>query len=317
MLIDTHRHFGGCIPCEFVWEIVRENDFKHLGESLSDVRAAMQFLPNEPANFHRFLDKFKILDQIVWNEDLIDRSVRATCDGLEAEGVDFTWMRFSINKYMDAMNWHKHEAIKFIYDSFNTHRPGKVGLILALKYESMRASQRQYANLIENPKVAELLMGIDLVGDEAYFDARFYSSLFKQWKKAGKVLCAHVGESQSAKNIRDAILQMGVKHVAHGIKIAQHLDIVKLAKDRDICFDLAITSNKITGVWPNLSTHPIKDMIEFGLKVTIGTDDPVQCSTTMDQEYEILKNEIGLSKENVQTIKKNAIASTAKALCKF
>ena len=66
MLIDTHRHFGGCIPCEFVWEIVRENDFKHLGESLSDVRAAMQFLPNEPANFHRFLDKFKILDHIVW-----------------------------------------------------------------------------------------------------------------------------------------------------------------------------------------------------------------------------------------------------------
>jgi len=310
MLIDTHRHFGGCIPCEFVWEVVQENNFKHLGESLDDIRAAMQFLPDEPANFHRFLDKFKILDHIIWNEDLIDRSIQATCDGLEKEGVDFAWMRFSINKYMDVMNWHKHEAIKFIYDSFNAHRPGKVGLILALKYESMRASQRQYANLIESPETAELLMGIDLVGDETYFDAEFYSSLFKQWGKAGKVLCAHVGESQGAENIRNAILQMGVKHVAHGIKIVCHIDILKLAKDRGVCFDLAVTSNKVTGVWPNLSTHPIKDMLEYGLKVTIGTDDPVQCTTTMDQEYAILRNDMKLSEENIQTIKNNAIDST-------
>jgi adenosine deaminase len=296
-----------------VWEVVQENGFKHLGESLGDIRAAMQFLPDEPANFHRFLDKFKILDHIIWNEDLIDRSIQATCDGLEKEGVDFAWMRFSINKYMDAMNWHKHEAIEFIYDSFNAHRPGKVGLILALKYESMRASQRQYASLIESPETAELLMGIDLVGDETYFDAQFYSSLFKQWSKAGKVLCAHVGESQSAENIRNAILQMGVKHVAHGIKIVQHMDILKLAKDRGICFDLAVTSNKVTGVWPNLSTHPIKDMLEYGLKVTIGTDDPVQCATTMDQEYAILKNEMKLSEESIQTIKNNAIDSTRAA----
>ena len=196
MLIDTHRHFGGCIPCEFVWEVVQENNFKHLGESLDDIRAAMQFLPDEPANFHRFLDKFKILDHIIWNEDLIDRSIQATCDGLEKEGVDFAWMRFSINKYMDVMNWHKHEAIKFIYDSFNAHRPGKVGLILALKYESMRASQRQYANLIESPETAELLMGIDLVGDETYFDAEYsfvilfypmpkYASLHRSGERRG------------------------------------------------------------------------------------------------------------------------------------
>ena len=134
----------------------------------------MTFKDGEPYNFYRFLDKFKILDEIHWDEELINSSIAAVCQQLEEEGLDFCWLDFSINKYMGAMNWHKKEAIKFIHDSFHRHRPNKVGLILSLKYESMRASQKQYAKLIDDPDIVDLLFGLDLVGDEAYFDYQFY-----------------------------------------------------------------------------------------------------------------------------------------------
>lgn len=283
--IDTHRHLGGCIPVSFVWETIQKLNLRHLAESEDDVNRQMTFGPTEGRGFHRFLDKFKILDEIKWTEDLIDASIVAICQDLAADEVDYAWMDFSINKYMD-IGWHKHEAIKFIHDRFEAYRPGGVGLILSLKYESMRASQRQYAKLIEHPTAAECLIGLDLVGDEEYFDVEFYSPIFHEWNKARKITRAHVGESQDAENVRKAIEHLKTTNIAHGLKILRYPDIMKLARDRGITFDMAIASTYLTGVWTDPQTHPSIGMLRSGLSVTLGSDDPVQCSTTLSREFE-------------------------------
>lgn len=289
MKIDPHRHLGGSISVECVWDIIQRRNYSYLASTIYDVQIAMTFIDGEQTGFHRFLDKFKILDEIEWDEELIDLSIKSVCDDLEKEGIDFCWLDFSINKYMH-LQWHKVDAIKFIHDSFEYHRPGKVGLILSLKYESLQQSQRQYSRLIDDPEVADILMGLDLVGDESYFDAKFYSPIFKEWRNAGKMVRAHVGESQSHKNVEDAILRMKATNIAHGIKSMGHHEILEAALDHDVVFDMAITSNYLTGVWDEPDFHPILDMMGRGLKVTIGSDDPVQCSTTLDKEFEVFKS---------------------------
>lgn len=286
--VDTHCHLGGSIPPQFVWKVVKNQSLWHLAESEEEVRRAMTFAPTERKDFHRFLDKFRILDHLKWTEELIDESVAAVCDCLRDNGTDYCWMDFSINKYLDAgMKWHKHEAIQFIHDAFRRYRPGGVGLILSLKYESMRASQRQYAKLIEHEVAKDCLIGIDLVGDEGHFDADFYEPMFRDWNAAGKMTRAHVGESQGKENVAEAIEKLGVTNVAHGFKVIHDQRAVAIAKERGITFDLAITSNDITGVWPLEKTHPGVVMLGLGLKCTLGSDDPVQCSTTLDREFEI------------------------------
>jgi adenosine deaminase len=306
--IDTHLHLGGCISPSFVWETIKKNNLKHLAESYEDVVAQMTFMPNEPKTFHRFLDKFKILDELKWTEELIDASIIDISNQLEANHVDYAWIDFSINKYMD-IGWHKHQAIRFIYDAFQRHRPGGVGLLLSIKYESTKASQKQYAKLIENEDVAKYLIGIDLVGDETYFDSEFYAPIFKDWNKARKITRAHVGESQSARNIQESIERLNVTNIAHGFKIVDHEDMIKLALDRNITFDLALTSNYVTGVCNTDCDHPILKMLEHGLKVTIGSDDPIQCNTTLNIEY-ILAESLGVTSEQCEMIRQTAIINS-------
>jgi adenosine deaminase len=291
-----------------VWEVIQEKGLKFLAESYSDVHKAMTFATDEHRDFHRFLDKFRILDEIEWDEGLIDRSVKAVCDELEKENIDYTWMDFSINKYMN-IGWHKTEAIKFFYDCFEKYRPGGVKLILSLKYESTRTSQKQYTKLIEDADTAEMLFGIDLVGDEAYFDASFYKSIFQDWVKAGKLIRAHVGESQSAENIKDAIEILGVSNIAHGIKIFDIPGLVDLALGHNICFDLAISSNYYTGVIQDVKSHPIKKMLQEGLAVTLGSDDPIQCNTTLGREIKLAR-EIGITDEDLDKMGETALKIT-------
>jgi adenosine deaminase len=249
----------------------------------------MTFGKNEPLKFHRFLDKFRILDKIKWDEELIDSSIAAICTEIKKEKLDFCWLDFSINKYMEPMSWCKKEAIRFIHDAFERHHPGKVGLILSLKYESMRASQRQYAKLIEDPEIADMLFGLDLVGDEAYFDYKFYKPIFRDWNVAGKMTRAHVAESQDANNGLDAIIHLGVNNIAHGLKMVYYQAMMDVAKERQVTFDLGISSNYLTGVWEHIDTHPLVAMLRHGLRVTLGTDDPTQCKTTLASEYEQTK----------------------------
>lgn len=268
----------------------------------------MTFADNEPRHFYRFLDKFRILDEIPWDENLIDLSIKWVCTELEHEEIDYCWLDFSINKYM-RLGWHKTQAVRFIYDRFEDYRPGKVGLILSLKYESMQASQRQYAKLIDDAAMADMLFGLDLVGDEEQFDYKFYKPIFKDWKAAGKMLRAHVGESQSPENILVSIEQLQVTNIAHGLKVFAIPGLSTLARDQGITFDLALTSNYLTGVWSDERSHPITHMLAQGLKTTIGSDDPVQCCTTLQREY-ALARKLGVSDEDCRKMATTAYENT-------
>jgi len=258
----------------------------------------MTFVDGEPHDFHRFLDKFSILDKIKWTEELIDDSIRAVCEDLIYSKTDYTWMRFSINKYMTFLNWHRKDAILFIKRAFDKYAPGRVGLVLSIKYESERANQRQVASLIDDSDVVDAIEGIDLVGDETYFDSKFYVPIFRQWSVAGKRLFAHVGESQPSSNIMSAMVDMGVRDICHGIRVVSYTgdtscldgEIISYALDHDVCFHLALSSNILTGVLERNDIHPVSALLSAGVKVTIGTDDPVQCNTDLSREYDLLRS---------------------------
>lgn len=309
MRIDTHRHLGGSIPVEWVWDTIQKRQWYYLAESRDDVKRAMTFCDSEPRSFHRFLDKFRILDKMEWDEELISSSIKAVCSEIEKDKLDYVWLDLSINKYMDTMNWCKKEAIKFISGEFKAHAPGKIGLILSLKYESMAASQRQYAKLIDDPEIVDILFGIDLVGDEAYFDSSFYRPIFQEWNKAGKMTRAHVAESQSALNGVRAITVLNVTNIAHGIMMCDYDYMLAMARDSGVTFDLGITSNYLTGVWSDSHYHPVVKMLEHGVRVTLGTDDPIQCDSTLDTEFALVTR-LGATEDQKRIMKNVAKENT-------
>lgn len=305
MTVDCHRHLGGCISPAFVWKIVEATGDFDIAESLEEVIAQMTFGAGEPPGFHHFLDKFRILDLIKWTPEVLQIAIRQICRDLEA---DYAWIRFSLNKYA-GIGWSPSEAVQFIAECFRQEAPGRVGLLLSLKYESPRASQRHYADLLLDDRMLEILGGLDLVGDEAYWDKEFYAPIVAAWRAAGKVVCAHVGESQPAKNIHDA-LDIGIQDICHGIHILDTPELIPIAKDLGAYFHTTVTSNYLTGVLPAHRVHPSLAMLDAGLNVTVGTDDPVQCTTTLDREFAILAHQ-GATSEQLNALRMHAVDRVA------
>ena len=84
---------------------------------------------------------------------------------------------------------------------------------------------------------------------------------FQFWRDAGKGIVVHAGESQSARNVREAILKLKPHRIAHGVQVPdEDPELLDICKDKNICFDIAITSNIYTGVAKSGHDHPARKM---------------------------------------------------------
>ncbi len=302
-LIDTHLHLGGAISVEFISKLIYDNPQWGISWEFESIRNSMVCDDSLPPNFGAFLSKFHILDRIVWTEEYLANSIIDICRTIRESNVYGAILDFSINKYMLHMSWNECEAITFIRDVFDAYSHGTVKLILSLKYESPRDLQTRYADLIENPLVADAVCGIDVVGDECCFDSQFYKPLLYKWRYAGKLTRAHVGEFGPCSNIEAALKDIPLTNIAHGIKIIESPELMKRAIDSGIYFDLALTSNYKTGVV--VGTHPVMQMIKDGLLLTIGSDDPIQLNTNLHSEYQML-HDMGAQIGEIEQIRSNA-----------
>jgi len=274
---------------------------------MEQIQESMLYKENEPYTFQKFLRKFDILEKINWNRENIKKVIQQISWNIVAEKINYCELKLSIGRYVRDSGLNASDVIKFIHDIISEEEQKwdvRLPIILCLKYESDKKQQLEFSNIIKNG-ARDCVSGIDLVGDEEYLDIDFYIPIFKRWKDAGKGLQAHVGESQSAENVRLAIEKLNVDRIAHGIHAADHPDILDLAKSKDVCFDIALSSNVYTGVVKSISEHPIRKLFEK-IDVTIGTDDPVILNTNLDNEYRILLD-LGFTENEILQIIDNSI----------
>jgi adenosine deaminase len=260
--------------------------------------------------FRNFLDRFNIFDKINWTKEIIKIATEQIIWDISSEKIDYFEMKLSLDKYVKHLSIPPEDVVRIFYDYLTEETEKwdiRFGIILALKYEADKEKQLRFSKIIEDPDTHKLVVGIDLVGDEAAFDVNFYEPIFKAWKDTGKGLEAHVGESQTAENVAKAINILHVDRIAHGIKIVDHPEIIKLVLDNDVCLDIALTSNLQTGIISTLKAHPIKRLLDAGVPITIGTDDPAILNTTLDKEYALLQENFEISEKELFDVMYNSI----------
>ena len=73
-------------------------------------------------------------------------------------------------------------------------------------------------------------------------------------------------------------------------------------KETQIPLEMCLLSNVRTGVVDRLANHPIRKYFDFGLAVTVNTDDPKMFSTSLAQEYRSLVEECGFTQREIRTL---------------
>ena len=138
------------------------------------------------------------------------------------------------------------------------------------------------------------VVAVDLAGAEGVTPMETFRDLFEEANKLNIPFTIHAGESFGPENIKTAI-SFGAKRIGHGVTSIKSEEVMKEIKDKNITLEMCITSNLKCNVVPSFKEHPIKKLYDYGIKVTVNTDDMAICGTDMVQEMNLIRNKFDIT----------------------
>ncbi|MGC5307170.1 adenosine deaminase [Micromonospora zamorensis] len=177
--------------------------------------------------------------------------------------------------------------------------PGEAGLPAA--EETLRIA------LEERP---DGLVSFGLGGPEIGVPRPQFRPWFDQARAAGLRSVPHAGETTGPQTIWDALNELGAERIGHGISAAQDPELLTYLAERQIGMEICPTSNVRTRAVASLDEHPLPQLVEAGLLVTINSDDPPMFGTTLNDEYAVAARLLGAGREGLAGLARNAVTAS-------
>jgi adenosine deaminase len=149
------------------------------------------------------------------------------------------------------------------------------------------------------------LAGVDLHGFEPVPTEPWTAVVWARLRAAGKITKCHAGEFDGPARVREAIEQLGVRRVQHGIRAIEDPAVVELAVETGTTFDVCPISNVKLQVVPSIADHPLRRLMQAGVRCTISTDDPLVFGNTVNDDYLALATEGGFSRGELARLARN------------
>lgn len=308
--IDLHRHLEGSIRIKTLSEIGRDHGIHDKGTGA--LRPLVQVGEDEPYTFENFLSKFTTLRLFYRSPDVIGRITREAIEDAAKDNVRYLELRFTPFALSKAEGFPLDQVIDWVIEGAQTGEQlygVKTRLIASVnRHESVDLAE-QVAWLAMERKYRGIV-GLDLAGNEAEFPAKPFFGILREAKQEGLNITIHAGEWGGAQNVAEAIRELDVSRIGHGVRVIEDEIAVQLARDAKTVFEVCLTSNFQSGVISELAQHPFVNMLRSGLNVTLNTDDPSISKIALSDEYRRACRVLNLS---IETLRERIIAAAQAA----
>jgi adenosine deaminase len=301
--IDLHRHLEGSLRLDTLTCIALEHGVDLPSYDLEKLRPYVQVTEDYQPDFHRFLEKFRLLRRFYKTEQAIERIAYEAAADAAADNLKYLELRFNPValarekgfRYSDVMDW-----VWAAVSRAQAEHDIIVRLIVSLVRQETETAEEVVEAAIQHQGLG--VVALDLSGDEVNYPLEPFVPLFVRAREAGLGVTIHAGEAGGPEKVREVIELVGPSRIGHGVRSIANSDVVRLVRDRNVTLEMCPTSNYQTGVMRLMSHHPLPDFYRLGIKVTINTDDPSISDTTLSDEYFLAVAGMGLDFSDLKTM---------------
>ncbi|MEV6561669.1 adenosine deaminase [Nocardia sp. NPDC051756] len=138
-------------------------------------------------------------------------------------------------------------------------------------------------------------VGFGLGGPERGAPRRLFRGAFEKARASGLHAVPHAGETSDAGEIWSAARDLGAERIGHGIRAVTDRGLLAYLAERNITLEVCPSSNVRTGAVRAFDQHPLPALLAAGVPVTLGSDDPGMFGTTLNREFQLCHDRLGLS----------------------
>ena len=151
------------------------------------------------------------------------------------------------------------------------------------------------------------LVAFGLGGPEIGVPRPQFQPHFEAARAAGLHSVPHAGETTGPQTVWDALRLLGAERIGHGTSSAQDPALLAHLAETGIPLEVCPSSNVATRAVGSLAEHPIRAFRDAGVVVTVNSDDPPMFNTTLNREYEIAADLLGLDEQGVRDLATAAV----------
>jgi adenine deaminase len=149
--------------------------------------------------------------------------------------------------------------------------------------------------------------GVGLDSGEIGNPPEKFAEVFARARSAGLHSVAHAGEEGPPSYISGALDALGAERIDHGIRCLEDPALVSRLAGEGTCLTVCPLSNVALRVVDHIGEHPLRRMLQAGLKVTVNSDDPAYFGGYIGHNYVAVTEGLGLSERELVTLARNAI----------
>jgi adenosine deaminase len=298
---DCHLHFEGCLPPSEIGRLAR--DAGHAFAEHDAFEAARLGVRDSGGFLALYAEVCRLFRR---PEDYVAASL-AVAGSLAAGGLRYAEIYVSPEIFpkigldaaacLEAIDVGFREALetqgilcRILLDGVRHWGPESVDRVLDL-YERMPLPS---------------IVGFGMGGDEAAVPAAAFAGIYLRARALGLRTSVHAGEWTGPEGVREVLDTLRPDRIDHGIAAARDPHLLARLKEEDTTLCVAPTSNLRTGAVASASVHPLRTLIDAGVRVALSADDPSLFGTTTAGEYRFAREELGLDEADIRALAGNS-----------
>jgi adenosine deaminase len=301
---ELHIHIEGSLEPELMFALAARNNIRLPYESVEALRQAYQF-----TELQDFLNMYyQGMSVLITERDFFDLAW-AYLERAQADNVRHVEMFFDPQGHTS-----RGVAFETVVNGLHRacHEAGdKLGINASLIMCFLRHLDEADAERTLDAALAHKakIIGVGLDSAERGHPPSKFKRVFNRARDAGFHCFAHAGEEGPPSYVWEALDLLGVKRVDHGNRALEDAALVgRLAREK-LPLTVCPLSNLKLRVVDDLRHHPLRDMMQKDLLVTLNSDDPAYFGGYVNDNYRALERSIALTPEEIVAIARNGFSA--------
>ena len=301
---ELHLHIEGSLEPELMFRLAKKNNVEIPYDSVEDVRAAYNF-----NNLQSFLDIYYAgANVLLTQDDFYDLTWEYILKCVE-DNVIHTEIFFDPQTHTERGV--AFEAIITGIKEALADAKAKYGITSCIIMCFLRhlSQEAAFETLEQAMAFKEDIIGVGLDSSELGNPPSKFKEVFQKAKEAGFKLVAHAGEEADFSYIYEALDLLNINRIDHGVQSIKSPELMQRLKDEQMPLTVCPNSNIELRVFDNYKEHNIKELLDYGLNISVNSDDPAYFKGYVNQNFINLYENLPITEEDIITLVKNSFRS--------
>lgn len=302
---ELHLHIEGSLEPELMFELARRNGVALPFKSVEEVRAAYAF-----SNLQDFLDIYYQGAQVLLTQADFRDLALAYFRRVAADGCRHVELFFDPQTHTERGLPFSVAIEGLLAGMAEAERTLGITSSLILCFLRHLDEDAAFSTLRAAEPWLDRIQAVGLDSSEVGHPPSKFARVYAAARERGLKLVAHAGEEGPPAYVWEALDQLHVDRIDHGNRSLEDTALVKRLAADGMTLTVCPLSNLKLCVVDDLKAHPLKRMLDLGLKATINSDDPAYFGGYLGQNWTDVAEAVDLSRDQLVTLAKNSFTGS-------